>query len=1554
MVVKRIQQIIFIGAAMFIMASPVAAHFTGAIRQHYTFRTKATDPGDQVFYSFNWNDSTASTSPESGFVAGNVAVDARHSWGWAGAYDVVSVAYDDDGAVSGNSNIVTANIQPPSDPGQPCQTAQLNNWNSACVATSEAGITNGTFTLAWTASDPRLNTHINQYIVQRTGTIASGATTTTIMVGANHGQGTLVYGFNNTPSESGCYQFRVQAEDSVSPTANLSGISGLSEDVIYDVLAPERMNQPVAVGALNGFVSGLPSWEFVGVDDNGDDQCWDSTVDHFIFKIVRGVDDPDALEHQIAVVPFAGAGTVHTVTQTAGTSGTTYYAYVKAVDAAGNESLWSPAGQATMTPSAPPTADWDYCSPDLTYIVQFADRSTPSTGKTINYWSWDFGDGEVSSSQNPSHSYIPDLTPPPDPTCSPGDTTYNASISVNCMDAEAGASIRYTTDGSIPTLASTPWTSTLNFISTTILKVRAWDAAENPSNTVTYTYTLNLPPVAVNDTATTFTNNAVAINVPANDSDSNGTLDLTKVVIVSPPSNGNTSINSGTGVITYTPNVGWTGDDSFTYTIRDNNDAISNAATVAVTVSAGVPTTIAVRVSSNNDDAEQSGSSVSTGSSTLNIDSSQYIGMRFQGITIPQGAAITNAFITFTASGSDNNSENITIWGDDVDDAVAYSSSSNNISSRADTSASVTWSNVPSWSSGNTYDTTSFANVVQEIVDRPGWVSGNDLAITMRGNSSERRARSRDSGSSQAPLLTITYLRVNQSPTAVNDSGSASMNGSVSINVASNDTDSDGTIVAGSVSIVTPPSHGSAVPNGNGTVTYTPETAYEGNDSFTYTIEDNEGAVSNAATVSVTVEAIPLDWWNSSWKRRRQITFNNSAQAENLDNFPVLIKLNQPNTVNPLDPANRIDYSQTKSNGDDIRFVDANAAPGATPLAYEIESWNNTGDSYIWVKVPRIDASSNTDSIWMYYGNTGASDCQTDPDCPDAVNVWSNSYRGVWHLKENQSGTGTSGVYKDSTSSNCHGADYVSASGQTGKIGSGQQFDGNNDYVGFGTCASLSGTTDFTAEAWIRSSSDDYAIIQQRNGGFNGQYDMRVNSSGNIYFYVYGNSAYQCQLTSSSSYDVDDNQWWNVVGVRSGGTLRVYLNGVQRGTCSGTARSLSSSITTQIGYDIRDGGLPMDGYMDEVRVSTIARSAAWVSAQYKSMNDTLISSFGTEGLIARTDDMRVASGRRLLPEGMYTMATRIQTDAAHILASWERLAGTMAAQARGSIVQLGHSINRLRNEGFRHELMAQVFGPFNVTLQVQDTGGGTDTSTPIEIDFNRSCAFNLVTVSAPNCHSIELIEWSHANAANQYVVYWEWDHDGNAATPKQVSSATVNRSSANCNASGCTYAINNLLPDTMYDVYIRAQPTAFYNNYGACVGTQSNKCPAVIGTPVCGVNSVDVDVSQCGSITLSWNPVDGASGGYDVFRELRVSDLPQDPLNTVKVPINGGNVPDEPGSGLVTDPGTGKITFTDRNIITRQTYQYRVFPYDSEDEAGGSATVEARNFCFEGPTYEEK
>ncbi len=96
-------------------------------------------------------------------------------------------------------------------------------------------------------------------------------------------------------------------------------------------------------------------------------------------------------------------------------------------------------------------------------------------------------------------------------------------------------------------------------------------------------------PTANPDNATTPVNTPVIINVAANDTDPEGNqfLVLSSIAITTQPAHGIVSV-SDTGMVTYTPNAGFVGTDTFAYTIADTHGAVSNSAVDSVIVT---PTT---------------------------------------------------------------------------------------------------------------------------------------------------------------------------------------------------------------------------------------------------------------------------------------------------------------------------------------------------------------------------------------------------------------------------------------------------------------------------------------------------------------------------------------------------------------------------------------------------------------------------------------------------------------------------------------------------------------------------------------------------------------------------------------------------------------------------------------------------------------------------------------------------------------------------------------------------------------------------------------------------
>lgn len=103
---------------------------------------------------------------------------------------------------------------------------------------------------------------------------------------------------------------------------------------------------------------------------------------------------------------------------------------------------------------------------------------------------------------------------------------------------------------------------------------------------------------------------------------------------------------------------------------------------------------------------------------------------------------------------------------------------------------------------------------------------------------------------SDAATVTLTVNPVNDAPVAVNDSASTQQDKSVMIPLLVNDSDVD----SGSLAIqsLTDPPHGTVTDNGNGTVTYTPDPGYTGEDMFGYTVTD--GQLTDDAIVTINVQ----------------------------------------------------------------------------------------------------------------------------------------------------------------------------------------------------------------------------------------------------------------------------------------------------------------------------------------------------------------------------------------------------------------------------------------------------------------------------------------------------------------------------------------------------------------------------------------------------------------------------------------------------------------------------------------------------------------------------
>jgi hypothetical protein len=398
----------------------------------------------------------------------------------------------------------------------------------------------------------------------------------------------------------------------------------------------------------------------------------------------------------------------------------------------------------------------------------------------------------------------------------------------------------------------------------------------------------NDPPVAVDDSYTTDEDTLLTVLAPGvrnNDTDVDNVVpDDLSVFLATDVSDGDLTLNAD-GSFTYDPDQDFFGSDSFTYYANDGTDDSLLPATVTITVNPVDDDPDAIDDVAFTDQDE----SVDIDVLTNDID----IGDEPLTVTIetfPSDGSVTvfgspgdrwSIYIQYTPNpgydGIDQFEYRVTDVHGFPDTDVAVVDVTINDPPVANDDVEVTDEDLPvliDWLANDTDsedgqpDPSTLA-----IVDGPddgGWVDHGDGTVTYTPDpdwngidSFDYRVQDSDGAWSNEATVVITIDAVNDPPTAGDDSGWTEVVTPVNINVLSNDDDgSEGPLDPGSVSIVNPPLKGNAVPQADGSITYTPWAGEVGSDTFTYTVDDLGDPLppetSNEATVSITINTPPV------------------------------------------------------------------------------------------------------------------------------------------------------------------------------------------------------------------------------------------------------------------------------------------------------------------------------------------------------------------------------------------------------------------------------------------------------------------------------------------------------------------------------------------------------------------------------------------------------------------------------------------------------------------------------------------------------------------------
>ncbi|MDX1944218.1 MAG: DUF2341 domain-containing protein, partial [Pirellulaceae bacterium] len=309
----------------------------------------------------------------------------------------------------------------------------------------------------------------------------------------------------------------------------------------------------------------------------------------------------------------------------------------------------------------------------------------------------------------------------------------------------------------------------------------------------------------------------------------------------------------------------------------------------------------------------------------------------------------------------------------------------------------------------------------------------------------------------------------------------------------------------------------------------------------------------------------------AGWKHAGTLTVLTTPDGANLpaeaavEQFPLLVRLDR----------DWFDFSEARPDGEDVRFTTAEGQL----LPHQIDEWNGAaGTASLWVRVPRIRGNAVL-PLRMHWGKADA------PSTSDGKGVFdaANGYLGVWHLADPVSdATGTLPAQDSGTKAT------------TGIIGSARHFPGEAGiFCGDKISGYPTGNQPHTMQLWFSAERSNVSLLGFGTQTRQGKAVMQLRGPPHIdmdCWFSDGNVKSAGRLALG--------EWHHAVFAYESGQARVYLNGVLAGRGGrGTPLNLGSPAGLWIGGWFRD--FSFVGDLDEVRVSSVTRSADWVRLEYE-------------------------------------------------------------------------------------------------------------------------------------------------------------------------------------------------------------------------------------------------------------------------------------------------------------------------------------------------------------------
>ena len=233
--------------------------------------------------------------------------------------------------------------------------------------------------------------------------------------------------------------------------------------------------------------------------------------------------------------------------------------------------------------------------------------------------------------------------------------------------------------------------------------------------------------------------------------------------------------------------------------------------------------------------------------------------------------------------------------------------------------------------------------------------------------------------------------------------------------------------------------------------------------------------------------------------------------------------------------------------------------------------------AFIWVKVPRLSASSSQDSLWLYYGNSAVADGQEPGATFDTPQL------GVYHLGEKE------GAPRDSTAYANNAKESTVKADTPALIGRGVTLPGYGEHFVIAKAPSLNISKGFTFSAWVKlaRTQTDGRLLSWDDG----KHAVIVGVEGTKLYCTLAAP----KASTLKAVDLPLQKWVHVaVTAEPGKALTLYTNGQERASQK-IAAMPEPSADLSIGASLQ-GKSPFAGDLDELKIAALARSPVWIRA----------------------------------------------------------------------------------------------------------------------------------------------------------------------------------------------------------------------------------------------------------------------------------------------------------------------------------------------------------------------